>query len=283
VVAADANYVKPYITDIIVIAPGETVDALVVADAPPGRYYMVAMSTPSPARNTENPSRGILHYKDSSSEKNSAVAPEMPCCYDKGIRSFYFHGNLTSLPHPLLTSVVPVSVDERLLVTTDMGYICKEGGSACGDVVARMNNISFQLPTTTSLLEAHYDNNMSNTISMLLEFPSIPPPNIVFNKGTTVKATSFMRVRYNTTLEIVFQGPPEDPSFPNPMHLHGHDFFVLAQGLGTFNAEKDVKTYNLVDPPVRNMALVPRFGWTAIRFVTNNPGTYVQLYMYISP
>jgi laccase len=45
VVAADASYVKPYTTDVIPVAPGETVDALVVADAPPGRYYMVALPT----------------------------------------------------------------------------------------------------------------------------------------------------------------------------------------------------------------------------------------------
>jgi laccase len=38
VVSADANYVNPFTTDTIAIAPGETVDALVVADAPPGRY-----------------------------------------------------------------------------------------------------------------------------------------------------------------------------------------------------------------------------------------------------
>jgi FtsP/CotA-like multicopper oxidase with cupredoxin domain len=45
VVAADANYVKPYATDVIAIAPGETVDALLVADAAPGRsYYVVALA-----------------------------------------------------------------------------------------------------------------------------------------------------------------------------------------------------------------------------------------------
>ncbi|CAM0914153.1 unnamed protein product [Alopecurus aequalis] len=201
-----------------------------------------------------------------------AVSPEMPG-YDKGATSFYFHGNLTSLPHPFPRSV-PASVDERLVMVTDMGYICKEGGSACGSVVARMNNISFQLPTETSLLQAHYNNNMSSTINLLREFPR-SPPKIVFNQGTTMKATSLRRVRYNTTLEIVFQGPPEVFSFPNPMHLHGHDFFILAQGLGKYDAEKHVQTYNLVDPPMRNMALIPRFGWIAIRFVANNPGVWL--------
>jgi laccase len=55
VVAGDANYVKPYTTDTIVVtASGETVDALLVADAPPGRYYMVAQAVQSPDPSVDN-------------------------------------------------------------------------------------------------------------------------------------------------------------------------------------------------------------------------------------
>ncbi|VAI40393.1 unnamed protein product [Triticum turgidum subsp. durum] len=61
-------------------------------------------------------------------------------------------------------------------------------------------------------------------------------------------------------------------SYSNPMHLHGHDFFVLAQGHGKYDADKDMQTYNLVDPPVRNTILVPVVGWTVIRFIASNPG-----------
>jgi laccase len=49
--------------------------------------------------------------------------------------------------------------------------------------------------------------------------------------------------------------------------------FVLAQGRGNFDPEKDVATYNLVNPAVKNTVLVPNLGWIAIRFVANNPGT----------
>ena len=42
VVAADASYTVPYFTDIIVIAPGQTVDALFTANQPVGSYYMAA-------------------------------------------------------------------------------------------------------------------------------------------------------------------------------------------------------------------------------------------------
>ncbi|KAM0877740.1 hypothetical protein ACQ4PT_035302 [Festuca glaucescens] len=276
VVAADANYVKPYTTDLIAISPGETVDVLVVADAPPGKYYMVAMTVPSqwiveePLLNTLVISRGIIYYNNTSkgSENTPALSPELPFD-DMGNISFYFHGNLTSLLMPS----VPASIDERIFIDVDQGYICKEGESPCRTAVTRMNNISFQLPTSVPLLQAHYYNNISRSISMVREFPS-SPPNIVFNRGTTMKATSMRRVRYNTTLEIVFQGPPGEISYLNPMHLHGHDFFILAQGIGEYDPEKDVRKYNLVNPPVRNVALVPRFGWTAIRFVASNPGVW---------
>ena len=273
VVTADANYVKPYTTDIIAIAPGETVDALVVCDAHPGKYYMVglAMHTPDRLILPKVTSRGILHYNDPSpiSDGTPAISPEMPL-NNEFTTSFYFHGNLTSLPHPLLRPVPP-NVDERWIITTDTGYFCKEGGTACRAIVARMNNISFVMPTAP-LLQAHYYKNMSNVVSTLRELPS-SQPNIVYNEGTVMKATSFRRVPYNTTLEIVFQGPPHMQTFPNPMHLHGHDVFILAQGIGTYDVEKHVPTYNLVDPPVRNTVDCPRFGWTAIRFVTTNPGT----------
>jgi len=273
VVNADANYVKPYTTDIIAIAPGETVDALVVCDAPPGKYYMVglAMHTPDRLILPKVMSRGILYYNNPSTTNDTpAIAPEMPL-NNEFTTSFFFHGNLTSLPHPLLRPV-PLSVDERLIITTDTGYFCKEGGTACRAIVARMNNISFVMPTTP-LLQAHYYKNMSNVVSGLQELPS-SQPNIVYNEGTVMKATSFRRVRYNTTLEIVFQGPPHMQTFPNPMHLHGHDVFILAQGIGTYDVEKHVPTYNLVDPPVKNTVDVPRFGWAAIRFVTTNPGVW---------
>jgi laccase len=134
-----------------------------------------------------------------------------------------------------------------------------------------MNNISFQMPATMPLLQAHYNHNISIAISMVREFPSTSPK-IEFNEGMTMKATSITRVPYNTTVEIVFQGPPEGISYPNPMHLHGHEFFVLAQGLGQYEAEKDLHTYNLVDPPLKNTANVPRVGWTVVRFIADNPG-----------
>jgi laccase len=103
---------------------------------------------------------------------------------------------------------------------------------------------------------------------------------VEFGHSPTSKATVVRRVRHNATVEIVFQNPYSSDliSNTNPMHLHGHDFFILGQGLGRYDELKDVQEYNLVDPPARNTALVPIYGWIAIRFVACNPGTYVHFF-----
>ncbi|KAJ6299997.1 hypothetical protein OIU76_020899 [Salix suchowensis] len=42
VVAVDAGYTVPYVTDVVVTGPGQTVDVLLVADKEAGSYFMAA-------------------------------------------------------------------------------------------------------------------------------------------------------------------------------------------------------------------------------------------------
>lgn len=68
----------------------------------------------------------------------------------------------------------------------------------------------------------------------------------------------------------------------HPWHLHGHSFWVLGHGMGKYNATKDVPTLNFVDPPYRDMVTVFPFGWTMIRFQTDNPGVW-PFHCHIEP
>ncbi|CAM0948455.1 unnamed protein product [Alopecurus aequalis] len=199
--------------------------------------------------------------------------------------SFYFHGNLTSLPHPRLPPLM-THVDESLFIALSIGSLhCKPGhGPSCSPslwvasdsyLVATMNNISFQLPQTTPLLVAHYYKSMESVQElpdrpvMMYNFTGQVPLQPAESRETVVK-----RFRYNTVVDVVFQSTGVRDSGSNPMHLHGHDMFVLAQGFGNYDSASDMKRYNLVDPPLRNTIIVPRLGWSAIRFVTKNPGVW---------
>lgn len=63
------------------------------------------------------------------------------------------------------------------------------------------------------------------------------------------------------------------PLSAHPMHLHGHDFAVLAQGHGPFNAS--AVTPLRTNPPRRDTANVPLGGWIWIAFQVDNPGAWL--------
>ncbi|KAI9146803.1 Laccase-2 [Paramyrothecium foliicola] len=61
---------------------------------------------------------------------------------------------------------------------------------------------------------------------------------------------------------------------PHPIHLHGHDFFVLAQGSGTYSAS--TVTLNTSNPPRRDTAILPASGYLVMAWETDNPGVWLM-------
>ncbi|KAK5129223.1 hypothetical protein LTR08_003747 [Meristemomyces frigidus] len=86
-----------------------------------------------------------------------------------------------------------------------------------------------------------------------------------------------------TTDNAVIECPTEDEwvmlivetafPVPHPIHLHGHDFFVLAAGAGTY---ADVApTLNTVNPPRRDVTMLPASGYTVLAWQADNPGAWL--------
>ncbi|TGO33572.1 hypothetical protein BHYA_0239g00120 [Botrytis hyacinthi] len=64
------------------------------------------------------------------------------------------------------------------------------------------------------------------------------------------------------------------PNGPNhPIHLHGHDFWTLSQGTGTYTA---TTALNLVNPPRRDVMTLPSGGHLVIAFQIDNPGSWLM-------
>lgn len=61
----------------------------------------------------------------------------------------------------------------------------------------------------------------------------------------------------------------------HPIHLHGHDFAILAQSNKTFPGWENVKNLTLNNPPRRDVALLPSNGYLIIAFKADNPGTWL--------
>ncbi|KAJ3680761.1 hypothetical protein LUZ60_015250 [Juncus effusus] len=280
VVAIDASYTNPYTTDIIVIAPGQTVDALLNANAAPSVYYMAASAYQSSIGVFNNSTTtAILQYDTSLSH---GMMPVMPVWNDTDT-AHRFYTSLTGLIR-LGNPTVPLQVNSHMFIAFGLGLTaCQPDQLLCnktrGAVAASMNNVSFQLPTDMSLLEAHYSsaNGVYTT-----DFPDKPKLFYDFTSNKTSvapftkKGTKVKKLKYNEVVEVVLQNTAILETENHPIHLHGFNFFILAQDFGNYDYAKAREMYNLVNPQVRNTVAVPAGGWAVIRFVANNPGIWIM-------
>lgn len=283
VVAIDASYTKPYRTEVIVVAPGQTTDVLITANQPVGSYYMAANTyASSPVVGFSNTTtRGIIVYEGSTSS-SAPLMPTLPNPKDTPT-AHKFYSNLTGLAGGPQWVPVPLQVDEHMFMTVGVNLEkCPEGATCLGlgnnKFSASMNNESFRLPSTLSMLQASFY-NVSGIYTT--DFPDNPPVEFNYTESSTnldpnlifaPKSTKVKKLKYNSTVEIVFQNTNLIAIENHPIHLHGFNFHVLAQGFGNYDPINDSKKFNLVNPQVRNTIGVPVGGWAVIRFQANNPG-----------
>ncbi|KAJ0386888.1 hypothetical protein COL922a_003364 [Colletotrichum nupharicola] len=62
----------------------------------------------------------------------------------------------------------------------------------------------------------------------------------------------------------------------HPMHIHGHDFVILAQSTKEFNGTVEIDEKTLDNPARRDVALLPVDGYLLIAFQINNPGIWLM-------
>ncbi|KAJ5949821.1 extracellular dihydrogeodin oxidase/laccase [Penicillium verhagenii] len=61
----------------------------------------------------------------------------------------------------------------------------------------------------------------------------------------------------------------------HPMHLHGHDFWVLGSGSGNFDTSMK-STLTLLNAPRRDVVMLPASGYVVIAMKTVNPGIWLM-------
>ncbi|GMP37884.1 hypothetical protein CsSME_00009372 [Camellia sinensis var. sinensis] len=277
VVEIDAVYTKPFTTQAILIAPGQTTNVLIQANQVPNRYFMAARPFIDVPLSIDNKTAtAILQYKGI---PNSILPtlPVLPASNDSAFALKYI-SKLRSLNSLQFPANVPLNVDRHLFYTIGLGKnpcpTCQNGSQ----LAASLNNISFVMPPV-GLLEAHYFNKSG---VFTTDFPDRPP--VTFNyTGAPLTAnlktslgTRLSRISFNSTVELVLQDTNLLTVESHPFHLHGYNFFVVGTGIGNFDPKKDPAKFNLVDPPERNTVGVPTGGWTAIRFRADNPGVWLM-------
>lgn len=290
VVEADAVYVKPFDTETILVAPGQTTNVLLETKPhfPGATFLMTARPYVTGLGTFDNSTvAGILEYYDESHshisvKKLPIFKPTLPALNDTSFAT-NFTNRLRSLASPQFPANVPQKVDRHLFFTVSLGTSrCDQsqgcqGPSNLTKFAASVNNISFIQPTT-ALLQSHYSGQSNGIYTS--DFPFSPshwfnytgnPPN---NTMVGNNATKLMVLPFNTSVELVMQDTSILGAESHPLHLHGFNFFVVGQGFGNYDQNKDPKNFNLVDPVERNTIGVPSGGWVAIRFLADNPGVW---------
>ncbi|KAL8149887.1 hypothetical protein AgCh_006776 [Apium graveolens] len=275
VVEIDAVYTKPFTTNAILIAPGQTTNVLVTADQSPGRYFMAARPFMDAPINVDNTTAtAILQYEGIP----NTILPTLPQLPAQNNTNFALNytSKLKSLNTPQFPANVPFKVDRHLFYTVGLGLNACPNCLNGAQVTASMNNITFVMPNT-GLLQAHYFNIPG---IFRTDFPDRPLPRFNYtgaplttNLETTL-GTRLSKLKFNSTVELVLQDTNLLTVESHPFHLHGFNFFVMGSGVGNYNPMKDPAKFNFVDPPERNTVGVPTGGWTAIRFRADNPGVW---------
>ncbi|KAI8015883.1 Laccase-7 [Camellia lanceoleosa] len=250
VVAVDASYTVPIVSGVVVIT-GQTT-AFSSVDQPPTSYsiaahvYASAAGVPFDSTTTT----GIIIY-----ENATLSTPQMPVlpAFNGTPTAHKFSSNLIGLVDGPHWTPVPLEIDEQMFVTVGLGLVACGGtaNATCAGpfqqrLGASMNNASFQFPTKLSMLQAFFNNvDGIYTLTFQINHHWCLTTQIQYDfNGSiimTTKSTKVKQVKFNSTIDCDHEpdlGWYREP----PIHLHGFNFHVLAQGFGNYDPISDPKS-----------------------------------------
>ncbi|TYK09891.1 L-ascorbate oxidase [Cucumis melo var. makuwa] len=275
VVEADGNYVQPFSTSDIDIYSGESYSVLITTDQNPSENYWVSIGVRARLPKTP-PGLTVLNYLPNSVSKLPISPPPETPDWEDFDRSKNFTFRIFAAmgsPKP------PVRYNRRLFLLNTQNRIN-------GFMKWAINNVSLALPPTPYLAAMKF--------RLSTAFNQNPPPetfpidydiNNPPRNPETATGNGVYKFNMGETVDVILQNANmlnANTSEIHPWHLHGHDFWVLGYGEGKFSAAEDGRKLNLKNPPLRNTVVIFPYGWTAIRFVADNPGVWA-FHCHIEP
>ncbi|GMH10964.1 hypothetical protein Nepgr_012805 [Nepenthes gracilis] len=275
VVEADGNYVQPFPVDDLDIYSGETYSVLITGDQNPNMNYWLSVGVRGRQPQTPN-AVAVLNYLPTPPSNLPPLSPPPTPLWNNYTHSKSFSKRVLALMGS--TPSPPKNYDRRIILLNTQNKID-------GHIKWAVNNISLALPSTPYIgsmmfgLRSGFDHRNPPE-----KFPSSydvmkPPPNPNSSYGSRVYT-----FRLNSTVDVILQNAnalQENTSEIHPWHLHGHNFWVVGYGEGKFSND-DEKAFNLENPPLRNTVVIFPYGWTALRFVADNPGVW-SFHCHIEP
>ncbi|MCJ1313936.1 hypothetical protein MMC25_007616 [Agyrium rufum] len=247
VIANDFVPIVPYNTKVVTLAVGQRTDVIVSAVGKPTDAFWMRANTSSICSASLQPYALAAIYYDKASSSAAPKSSAWP----------YIEVNCNNDPLSKTVPFYPLTPPAKPAVTQNIDVTL--GVNASGNALFFMNGESFR---------GNYDHpilllaGLGNT-----SYPDDPQWN-VYNFGSNSSVRLVIR---NTT------------PLAHPMHIHGHNFWVLAEGRGPV---WDGVVTNPRNPQRRDVQMMANGtvddpGFIVLEFVTDNPGVW-PLHCHIS-
>ncbi|KAL1598800.1 laccase, multicopper oxidase, benzenediol:oxygen oxidorectuctase [Paraconiothyrium brasiliense] len=242
VIAADFNPIVPFSADSLTIAVGQRYDVIIDANQTAGNYWL-RVGTGGGACDGPNANAGnirsIFRYEgaDEENPNSEATAQLSTGCDDEK--------NLV----PWVKTTVPQTTPKEMEVKFS------------NTVVDGANLVQWLIGDTPMHI------NLSS--------PAIQQ--ISYNDGNFSKSENTYNIGQANKFQywVIQQDPANLAAVPHPIHLHGHDFYVLAQESDkTWSG--DISGLKMDNPPRRDTATLPVKGYLVLAFESDNPGLWLM-------
>jgi FtsP/CotA-like multicopper oxidase with cupredoxin domain len=246
VLTSDFVPIKSYVTDQLTLQIGQRYDVVITANQTVDNYWFRVSPGTACGGNSiiasGKPLGAILHYDGASTTAlptfQSSVTMRTSCDDEAS-------SNLI----PFVPNTVPTSV---------MGEVTNH----------KMEVNSFSDPTKNNLFRwlidgtPHIVNWNNPTLETVLAGSKDFGPN---DNVYTMEGTGWYMWYIQSTSRI---------ALPHPIHLHGHDYYIVGRGAGTWDGSTTGLNFN--NPTRRDTAVLPAGGYMLIAFPADNPGMWIM-------
>lgn len=243
VISHDFVPVVPYTTNYLKVAIGQRYDVIITADKTSGNFWFRADPDTQCQTANNGLGRAIWTYAGTTvANPTSAAAANPPTgCLNQPITTPKTVKNVPSANFATQARNLPVG----------FGPVASNGQNL---VLWTVNGTSMIIDPGKPTLKYVAENNNN-----------FPPEYNVVSVAPTAAWTYW-----------VIQQAPNAPPIAHPIHLHGHDSYVLGQGTGTFNVATHLSQLRFNNPPRRDVVYLPPGGWLVIAYPTDNPGAWLM-------
>ncbi|KAF2166071.1 multicopper oxidase [Zasmidium cellare ATCC 36951] len=243
VITSDFVPIKPFTASSVSIGIGQRYDIIINANQPVANYWLRADVGTACGRNLmAGKILSIMRYEGAPvadpTSTNTITKPT--ACYDESVT-------------PYVTNLVPADQFTTAMKSFSMDFNVSrtaDGGALIQWLINGSDiRVNWEKPTLQHVLDSNYTFESKHNV--------------------------FEISQIDTWTFWVIQTVQGDPvNLPHPIHLHGHDFYVLGAGAGVWDGNQSNLKFS--NPPRRDTATLPAGGYLIMGFPADNPGLWLM-------